>query len=156
MAGSESTSADHGLWAEVDQYIEELLIPDDPVLDSALAANAAAELPAHDISPAQGKFLSLLARLSGARRVLEVGTLGGYSTIWLARALPTDGRLVTLEIDPSYADLARANLARAGVADRVGIRVGPARETLAALAAEQTDPFDLIFIDADKPSRVGQ
>jgi predicted O-methyltransferase YrrM len=142
-------------WTAVDRYVEGLLIPDDPVLDGALAANAAAGLPAHDVSPAQGKLLFLLARLAGVRRVLEVGTLGGYSTIWLARALPEAGRLVTLEVDPGYAEVARANLASAGVAGRVEIQVGPALETLATLVDEDADPFDLIFIDADKPNNPG-
>jgi predicted O-methyltransferase YrrM len=152
MEGSEARAADHELWAGVDGYIESLLVPDDPVLDAALAANAAAGLPAHDVSATQGKLLFLLGRLTRARRVLEVGTLGGYSTIWLARALPDDGRLVTLEIDPAYADVANHNLARAGVAARVEVQVGTAIDSLARLLEEQVDPFDLVFIDADKPS----
>ena len=142
-------------WTAVDRYVEELLIPDDPVLAGALAANASAGLPPHDVSPAQGKLLFLLARLARARRVLEVGTLGGYSTIWLARALPEGGRLVTLEVDPGYAEVARGNLVRAEVADRVEIRVGPALDTLATMVDESADPFDLIFIDADKPNNPG-
>jgi predicted O-methyltransferase YrrM len=139
-------------WAEVDRYIEEKLIGEDAALEAALAANKAAGLPAIDVSPAQGKMLYLFARMAGARRILEIGTLGGYSTIWLARALPADGRLVTLEIDPHHAEVARGNLARADVADKVDIIVGPARQTLDRLVAEGTDPFDLVFLDADKPS----
>jgi predicted O-methyltransferase YrrM len=142
-------------WTAVDRYVEELLVSDDPVLDGALASNASAGLPPHDVSPAQGKLLFLLARLAKARRVLEVGTLGGYSTIWLARALPEAGRLVTLEVDPTYAEVAGENLVRAGVADRVEIRVGPALDTLATMVDESADPFDLIFIDADKPNNPG-
>lgn len=138
-------------WAEVDRYIEEKLLGDDPALADALAANRAAGLPAIDVSPPQGKMLHLLARMAGARRILEIGTLGGYSTIWLARALPADGRLVTLEIDPHHAEVARGNLTRACVADRVDILVGPARETLERLIADGTEPFDLVFLDADKP-----
>jgi predicted O-methyltransferase YrrM len=139
-------------WTAVDRYVEELLVPSDPSLDDALAANASAGLPSHDVSPAQGKLLFLLTRLSGARRVLEVGTLGGYSTIWLARGLPDDGRVITLERDARYAEVARANLSRAGVADRVDVRVGPALDGLATLTADDAGPFDLIFIDADKPN----
>jgi len=139
-------------WAVVDRYVTGLLVGPDAVLDAALAANAAAGLPPHDVSPAQGRLLELLARMCGARRILEVGTLGAYSTICLARALPPDGRLVTLELEPRYAAVARANLARAGLADVVDVRVGPALETLPALAAERPAPFDLVFIDADKQS----
>jgi len=131
--------------AEVDRYIAERLIPDDP--SWVLAANAAAGLPAIDVSPAQGKFLALLARMTGARRVLEVGTLGGYSTVWIARALPEGGRLTTLEAHPHHAEVARANLAAAGLSDRVGLIEGAAKDTLATLDG----PFDLVFIDADKP-----
>ena len=148
-------SAEQERWTAVDRYVEELLVSDDPVLDGALAANASAGLPPHDVSPAQGKLLFLLARLAGARRVLEVGTLGGYSTIWLARALPDGGRLITLEVDPRYAEVARGNVIRAEVGDRVEVRVGPALDSLAALIAENADPFDLIFIDADKPNNPG-
>jgi predicted O-methyltransferase YrrM len=139
-------------WSEVDRYITDRLIDADPVLDAALEASAAAGLPAIAVSPPQGKLLALLARLHGARTVLELGTLGGYSTIWLARALPADGRLVTLEAERSYAEVAQANIARAGLAGIVEIRVGPALETLPALAAERPDPFDMVFIDADKKS----
>jgi predicted O-methyltransferase YrrM len=137
-------------WTAVDRYITELLVPPDPVLDAALADSAAAGLPAISVTPNQGKLLHLLARAQGARRVLEIGTLGGYSTIWLARALPVDGYLVTLEVDPKHADIAHANLARANLLDIVDLRVGPALDTLPQLAAEGRGPFDLIFIDADK------
>ena len=137
-------------WADVDRYLVETLVPSDPALEAALADSAAAGLPAISVAPNQGKLLQLLALSRGARRILEVGTLGGYSTIWMARALPADGRLVTLELDPGYADVARANLERAGVADRVEVRVGRAVDLLPALVDEE--PFDLVFIDADKPS----
>jgi predicted O-methyltransferase YrrM len=139
-------------WTAVDRYITDLLVPPDPALDAALAASAAAGLPAIHVSPNQGKLLHLLARVTGARSILEVGTLGGYSTIWLARALPAGGRLVTLEADPKHAEVARANIAAAGLADMVELRLGPAQETLPQLAAEGRGPFDLVFIDADKPS----
>jgi predicted O-methyltransferase YrrM len=137
-------------WSAVDDYIAGHLLGDDPVLDAALAANAAAGLPAIDVSAVQGKMLHLLARGTGARRILEVGTLGGYSTIWLARALPEGGRLITLELDPHHADVARANLANAGVADKVEVCVGPAVQTLEAMIAAGEAPFDFIFVDADK------
>jgi len=139
-------------WTEVDRYFVERLMPADAVLEAALEANEAAGLPSIDVSPLQGKFLHLLALTKGARRILEIGTLGGYSTIWLARALPVGGRLVTLELDPNHAQIARANLQRAGVSERVEIRVGPATQSLAQLQAEGAEPFDLIFLDADKPS----
>jgi predicted O-methyltransferase YrrM len=137
-------------WAAVDGYISERLIGADPVLDAAVSDSAAAGLPPIAVSPPQGKLLNLLARSIGARRILEVGTLGAYSTIWLARALSSGGRLVTLEANPDYAEVARANLARAGFSDIVELRIGAALETLPELAAEGGDPFDLIFIDADK------
>ena len=137
-------------WAAVDEYIADKLLGDDSLLAEALAANAAAGLPAIDVSPAQGKFLYLLAKAVAAKRILEVGTLGGYSTIWLARALPADGKVITLEIDPHHAEVARGNLNRAGVGDKVDVRVGPALDSLAALAEEKAPPFDLVFIDADK------
>jgi predicted O-methyltransferase YrrM len=137
-------------WAAVDDYIADHLLGDDPVLDAALAANAAAGLPAIDVSAVQGKLLHLLARGMGARRILEVGTLGGYSTIWLARALPDGGRVVTLELEPHHAEVARANLARAGLADKVEVRVGPATGTLDAMIAAGEALFDFIFVDADK------
>lgn len=139
-------------WRAVDAYIADRLLGEDPALDAALAANAAAGLPAIDVAPVQGKFLHLLARMAGARRILEVGTLGGYSTVHLARALPDGGRLVSLEIDPRHAEVARRNIAGAGLADRVEVRVGPAVDTLAAMRGDP--PFDFVFIDADKPSNV--
>jgi predicted O-methyltransferase YrrM len=138
------------VWAEVDHYFTEQLLEPDLVLDAALAASDAAGLPAINVAPNQGKLLHLLARVRGARRILEVGTLGGYSTIWLARALPADGRLITLEYDPKHAEVARANLANAGLSDRVEVRVGAALDTLPQLAKEEPEPFDLFFIDADK------
>ncbi len=137
-------------WAAVDGYISEKLIGADPALDGAVSDSAAAGLPPIAVSPPQGKLLNLLARSIGARRILEVGTLGGYSTIWLARALPSGGSLVTLEANPDYAEIARANIARAGFADVAELRLGAALDTLPKLAAERGDPFDLIFIDADK------
>jgi predicted O-methyltransferase YrrM len=137
-------------WSAVDDYIAGHLLGDDPALDAALAANAEAGLPAIDVSAAQGKMLHLLALGLGARRILEIGTLGGYSTIWLARALPEGGRLVTLELVPHHAEVARANLERAGVADRVEVRVGPASGTLERMVAEGEGPFDFVFVDADK------
>jgi predicted O-methyltransferase YrrM len=140
------------LWTAVDGYITGLLVPADPALDAALEASAAAGLPAINVAPNQGKLLMLLAQLQGARSILEIGTLGGYSTIWLARALPAGGRLVTLEANPEYAGVARSNLARAGLAEVVEVRVGPAAESLPRLAEEGAGPFDVVFIDADKPS----
>jgi predicted O-methyltransferase YrrM len=141
-------------WNLVDEYIAGHLIGPDAALESALAANAAGGLPAIDVSAAQGKMLHLLARASGARRILEVGTLGGYSTIWLARALPDDGRLVTLELEPHHAEVARSNIAAAGLAGKVDIRVGPAIDTLDAMIAAGEGLFDFVFIDADKPGNV--
>jgi len=137
-------------WTAVDRYYADLLIASDPALDAALAASAAAGLPSIQVTPAQGKLLHLLARSVRARRILEIGTLGGYSTIWLARALPAGGRLVTLEAEAQHAEVARANLARAGVSGVVDLRLGRAQETLPQLAAGGAGPFDLIFIDADK------
>jgi len=134
------------LWTAVDAYLVDALLAPDPALDAALERSREAGLPEIAVAPNQGKLLHLLARIAGARRILEVGTLGGYSTIWLARALPADGHLVTLELDPKHAEVARSNLDAAGVGDRVDIRVGPALETLAAL----DEPFDFVFIDADK------
>lgn len=139
-------------WSAVDRYLNETLLPADAVLDAALAANAAAGLPEIDVAPNQGKFLHLLARIRGARRILEIGTLGGYSTIWLARALPAGGSLVTLEFEPKHAKVAAANISRAGLAQVVEIRVGAALESLARLVEEGAEPFDMIFIDADKPN----
>jgi len=141
-----------GQWSRVDDYIADRLLPPDPVLEATLAANAAAGLPAIDVSAVQGKLLNLLVAICGARRVLEVGTLGGYSTIWMARALPQHGRLVTLEYEPHHATVAQANIERAGLAAMVDIRVGKAIDTLPALFADGLGPFDFIFIDADKPS----
>ena len=135
-------------WKRVDAYLVERLLPPDAALDAALAANAAAGLPPIDVSPAQGRLLQILARVAGARAILEIGTLGGYSTIHLARALPADGRLVSLEASPHHAAVARANIARAGLTDRVEVLVGPALDTLPTLDS----PFDFVFIDADKES----
>jgi predicted O-methyltransferase YrrM len=140
------------IWNEVDLYMNDKLIQPDPILDEVLKANQEAELPAIDVSPSQGKFLHLLASLKGAKRILEIGTLGGYSTIWLARALPKDGQLITLELSAHHAEVARANLKRAGVNHLVEVIVGPGLDTLAVLKDRGTDPFDLIFIDADKPN----
>lgn len=139
-------------WTSVDRYLDDLLVGHDAVLDAALQASADAGLPPISVSPTQGKLLNLLARVRGARGILEIGTLGGYSTIWMARALPADGRLVTLEIDPKHAEVARASIARAGLTARVEVRLGRALETLAQLSAEGAGPYDLIFIDADKPT----
>jgi predicted O-methyltransferase YrrM len=139
-------------WTAVDDYVRDLFSLSDSVLEAALAASVAADLPPIQVSPAQGKLLMLLARMHGARRILELGTLGGYSTIWLGRALPPGGRLISLEAEPRHAEVARANLARAGLADAVEVRLGRAAETLPKLAAESGEPFDFIFIDADKPS----
>ncbi len=139
------------LWTAVDRYLNDLLVPSDPALEAALAASADAGLPAINVAPNQGKLLHLLARLQGARAILEIGTLGGYSTIWLARALPPGGRLITLEANPRHAEVARTNIARAGLKDVVDLRLGQALETLPQLVDEGRGPFDLIFIDADKP-----
>lgn len=139
-------------WTAVDDYLEGALVETDAALDAALRASAAAGLPDHQVSPSQGKLLQLLARLVGARRILEIGTLGGYSTIWMARALPRDGRLVTLEADAAHAAVARTNLARAGLGERVELREGPALGALPRLAEEDAGPFDLVFVDADKPN----
>jgi len=137
-------------WTRVDDYIGGKLLGDASALAAALAANAAAGLPPIDVSAAQGKMLHLFARMAGARRILEIGTLGGYSTIWLARALAEGGRVVTCEIEPHHAEVARANIAAAGLADRVDLRLGTAIGTLAAMQARGEPPFDFIFIDADK------
>jgi predicted O-methyltransferase YrrM len=139
-------------WTAVDRYITDLLLPPDPALDAALRASAAAGLPPIQVSPNQGKLLMLLAQLQGAKNVLEIGTLGGYSTIWLGRGLSQGGRLITLEANPKHAELARGNIARAGLADVVEVVLGRAIDTLPQLAAKGRGPFDLIFIDADKPS----
>lgn len=138
------------LWKQVDQYITDRLIPADPILEEAQAANAAAGLPTIDVAPNQGKLLHLLTRIAGAKKILEIGTLGGYSTTWLARALPEDGRLVTLEFDAKHAEVARKNIARAGLDKVVTVQLGAALDTLPVLVKEGAGPFDLIFIDADK------
>jgi predicted O-methyltransferase YrrM len=139
-------------WTAVDQYINSLVIPSDTALDAAIAASVAAGLPPISVTPAQGKLLHLLARAQSARRILEIGTLAAYSTIWLARALPADGRLITLESDPTHAGIARANIARAGLSDRIDVRLGLALDTLPLLAEEGHGPFDFTFIDADRPN----
>jgi len=136
------------LWDDVDTYISDLVVGPDKALDDALTASDAAGLPQIAVAPNQGKMLNLFVRMIGARRILEIGTLAGYSTIWLARALPEGGRLVTLEADPRHAEVATANIAAAGLADKVEVRVGKALDTLSTLAGD--DPFDLYFIDADK------
>jgi predicted O-methyltransferase YrrM len=140
------------LWTSVDEYITQLFIQSDPIMQETLAASEAAGLPSISVAPNEGKLLMLLAQLCGARNILEIGTLGGYSTIWLARGMVSEGRLITLEANPKHAEVARLNIARAGFTDRVEVRVGPARDTLSQLAAEGRRPFDLIFIDADKES----
>ncbi len=139
-------------WTAVDRYLAAALLPPDAALEEALRANAAAGLPAIDVAPNQGKLLHLIAKMQGARAILEIGTLGGYSTIWLARALPADGQLITLEAEAKHAEVARANLVRAGVARVVEIRVGLALDSLPKLVEEGRGPFDLVFIDADKPN----
>jgi predicted O-methyltransferase YrrM len=142
-------------WQAVDDYFTAALLAPDPALDDALAASHAAGLPSINVTPLQGKLLHLLARLHGARTILEIGTLGGYSAIWLARALPPDGKLISLEADPKHADVARANLHRAGLSAVVDVRLGPALDALPRLEAEAAGPFDLVFIDADKPNNPG-
>jgi predicted O-methyltransferase YrrM len=142
-------------WSAVDAYIIDRLLPADPALDAALSNNEAAGLPRYDVSPTQGKFLHLLARMIGARRILEIGTLGGYSTIWLARALPEGGRIVTLEFDPHHADVAKANIERAGCSHLVDLRIGAALDSLPKVERDAIGPFDLVFIDADKPNNPG-
>ncbi len=148
MRVADYPAGDGAGWARVDGWFARTLLPPDPALQAVLAANAAAGLPPHDVSPLQGQFLALLVAISGASRVLEIGTLGGYSTIWMARALPPGGRIVTIEADPAHAAVARANLSTAGVAGQVDLRQGQALEVLAGLRG----PFDLVFIDADKPN----
>jgi predicted O-methyltransferase YrrM len=143
------------LWTSVDRYITDTLIPADPVLEAALTASTEAGLPPIAVAPNQGKWLMILAQAMGAQSILEIGSLGGYSTIWLARALPANGRMVTLEADPKHAEVAQANITRAGLADKVELRLGKALETLPELAAEGNVPFDLIFIDADKGNYPG-
>jgi predicted O-methyltransferase YrrM len=139
-------------WTAVDRYLSDLLVGTDAALDEALRSSEAAGLPSIQVTPNEGKLLHLLARMQGARAILEIGTLGGYSTIWLARALPEKGRLITLEMEPKHAEVARANIERAGLSRVVDLRVGRALDTLPKLAAEGCGPFDLFFIDADKAS----
>ncbi|MCW7991729.1 methyltransferase, partial [Streptomyces platensis subsp. clarensis] len=143
-------SNDQDQWTSVDRYFTELLAPDDEALAAALADSTAAGLPEIAVAPNQGKLLNMLVRTQGAKSVLEIGTLGGYSTIWLARALPADGRLISLEYSPVHADVARANIARAGLDKLVEVRTGAALDTLPTLAEEGAGPFDFVFIDADK------
>ncbi|MFE3825539.1 O-methyltransferase [Streptomyces sp. NPDC059092] len=147
---SQETQGQHGRWNAVDQYFTDHLAPADVALSAALAASEAAGLPAINVAPNQGKLLQILARVQGARTILEIGTLGGYSTIWLARALPEDGRLISLEYDPAHADVARGSLARAGLDGIAEVRTGAALDTLPVLLAEGAGPFDFVFIDADK------
>ncbi len=142
------------LAVRIDQYIEHLLNPQDEALQKNLADSGAADLPTINVSPNEGKLLYLIAKIAGARRVLEIGTLGGYSTTWLARALPAEGKVITLELDPKHAAVARKNLDRAGVSDRVEIRVGHAADALRQMMARREAPFDVVFIDADKSSYV--
>jgi predicted O-methyltransferase YrrM len=137
---------------EVDRYLNDVLALGDPMLEATVEASRVAGLPEIQVSPSQGKLLMILAQLRGARRILEIGTLGGYSTIWLARSLPPGGRVITLEAEPKHAEVARANITRAGLAGAVDVRVGRALDTLPQLKREGLGPFDLIFIDADKPS----
>jgi len=137
-------------WTAVDGYIDDMAVGPDPVLDDVLNASAAAGLPSIAVSPSQGKFLFLIAKAVGAKRILELGTLGGFSGVWLARALPLEGRLVTVEVNPTHAEVARANFERAGVARVVDLRVGQALDVLAQLEVEGAASFDLVFIDADK------
>lgn len=139
-------------WNKVDAFITGHLLDDDPVLAAVLKANEAAGLPAIDVSPAQGKLLNLLVKISGAKTLLEIGTLGAYSTIWMARALPADGRAITMEYESRHAQVAKANIERAGLSGRVEVRVGAASENLPKLAEEGLGPFDFVFIDADKPN----
>ena len=137
-------------WTAVDRYLDGLLIPPDAALEATVAESAKAGLPDIAVSPSQGKLLHLLAKMQGARRILEIGTLGGYSTIWLARALPARGRLVTLEAEKEHAEVARKNIARAGLGGKVEVRLGPALKTLSQMATERKGAFDFVFIDADK------
>lgn len=138
------------VWDAVDHYLEKMLIPPDPAMKNALAAAAKAKLPAIQVSSMQGKMLHLMALMIGARKILEIGTLGGYSTIWMARALPEGGRIITLEAEPKHAEVARKNFARAGVESKVELRFGKALDTLPQVAADGLAPFDMFFIDADK------
>ena len=139
-------------WTAVDRYFDGLFAPPDAALDAALKATSDAGMPLINVAANQGKLLQLLTRLVGARRILEIGTLGGYSAIWMARALPPDGRLISLEVNPKHADIARANIARAGLSDKAEVRLGSAHDSLPQLAEQGAGPFDLVFIDADKAS----
>lgn len=139
-------------WEKVDEYITDLLCPNDHVLDDVLIANRKADLPEIDVTASQGKLLQLLIRMQGAKRILEIGTLGAYSTIWMARGLPADGKVITLELMPHHAEVAKANIAHAGLEHQIEVRTGNALALLAEMAEEKPEPFDLIFIDADKPS----
>ncbi len=145
-------TSDKELWTAVDHYVTDLIVRPDPALNAALEDSNAAGLPSINVSPAQGKLLHLIARMISAQNILEVGTLGGYSAIWMARALPSNGKLITLEINPKHAETASKNLGRAGVAGLVEIRIGRGLDTMEQLAKENRPPFDLTFIDADKPS----
>jgi len=152
MNGRLSYKTQDETWIAIDDYIAENVLDEDPALEAALAASEAAGLPPIQVAPVQGKLLMILAAAMGARRILEIGTLGGYSTIWLARGLVEGGNLITLDMNPDYAEVARSNIANAGLADRVEVRVGKALDMLPQLEAEGAGPFDLVFIDADKPS----
>jgi predicted O-methyltransferase YrrM len=142
--------SNNDVWEGVEQYLDKVLVMQDSALQDSLASAEAAKLPAIQVAPGQGKMLHLLARILGARNILEIGTLGGYSTIWMARALPEGGRIITLEADPKHADVARKNFARAGVETKVELRLGKALDTLPQIAAEGRGPFDMFFIDANK------
>ena len=150
LAAQRSVAMSQKKWDQVDHFLEDRLLPHDEILEAALQASNEAGLPAISVTATQGRFLNLLARVRGARRILEIGTLGGYSTIWLARALPADGSLVTLELDSNCSTVARTNFERAGLADLIDLREGPALDSLPQLAAEGGAPFDLVFLDADK------
>lgn len=139
-------------WEQVDEYITDLLCPNDAILDDVLTANKKADLPEIDVTANQGKLLQLLVQMKGAKRILEIGTLGAYSTLWMARGLPADGKVITLELDPHHADVAQANIAHAGLEHMIEVRTGDALGQLAMMAEEKVEPFDLIFIDADKPN----
>jgi predicted O-methyltransferase YrrM len=139
-------------WRAVESYLTDHLVPNDPILETALAESEAGGLPNIAVAPNEGKFLHILAKTIGAKKILEIGTLGGYSTIWLSRALPEDGKLITLEFEPKHAEVAKRNLERAGMGSKVEVRVGRAIESLPIVAEEGHGPFDFVFIDADKPS----
>jgi predicted O-methyltransferase YrrM len=141
-------------WSAVDAFFESRLVQSDPALDAALRSSAAAGLPSIHVSASQGKFLQLLALAQASKRILEIGTLGGYSALWLVRALPPDGRLTTLEVEPRHAAVARENFAQAGVGKQIDLHVGPALETLARLHTQSVTPFDFVFVDADKPNNL--